>query len=136
MSIEVTQRVEFECCYIANHELNAHRYKFEATVKGPQREHDFGTVIDFRNLRNHMQSVVWDKKFLYNKYDRDTIVKKVVSDLPDEFLAETDVDLSAENICKLLVSRLQKVLDFQDPGVTVISAKLRETSDSFASWSI
>lgn len=135
MAIEVTQRVEFECCYIANQELNAHRYRFEATVIGPQREQDMGAVIDFHQLQRYMRGVSYDKKFLYSSQDMDRVVMGVVNALPDKFKERVEFQLSAENICKDMVSRLQFALDRVEPGVTVIGAKLRENTDSFASWS-
>lgn len=135
MAIEVTQRVEFECCYIVNDELNAHRYRFEVTVNGPQREQDMGAVIDFRQLRNYMDTVCFDRKFLYSSQDMNTVVVGVANALPDKFKERVDFLLSAENICKELVNRIQFILDRIEPGVTVISAKLRENSESFASWS-
>lgn len=137
MSIEVSQRVEFECSYIFGTELNAHRYKFEVTVIGPQREEDNGIVIDFKSLKNYMNSVICDHAFLYQSTVENP--GKTVAFI----LARAGVKcvgfpfmINAENMCKYFVQDLQSILNEHEPGVTVVSAKLRETNDSYTSWSL
>lgn len=135
MSVEVTCKIEFECCYLVDTELNAHRYQFEVTVNGRQRLQDNGTVIEFETLHHAMKEVAPRNAFLFdtssNNVGRDIAfimgqrgVKVVGVGFP----------LSAENICSHLVYELQDNLNKLNPGVTVTYAALRETPKSYVSW--
>lgn len=135
MPSQVTHRMEFECCYLINKDVNAHRYRLEVTVEGPQRFEDFGSVIEFSKLREYVKSVVPDKSFLI-----DTSTENLGRDVG--FMLGTrgvsvraySFQLSAENLCSNIGKQLQSILDSEEPGVTVVEVKLRENNDSFASW--
>lgn len=133
-TMEVTKRIEFECCYIQNHQIEAHRCKLEVTVDGPQRFEDFGRVITYENLQKYLNVIVPDKTFLYQWHDEKSIaVARAFVDagcrtLPFEF------EISAENLCDYFVKFLQDILDVKEPGITVLEMKFREDNNSYVSW--
>ena len=135
MRCTVSYRVEFESSYLLESELHSHRYRLEVTVDGPQRLNDHGAVIDFKTLANHVKSVYYDKQFIYG--NSQTAEELCVVDLLRRIgvpLHYIDDSLSVENFCIDIATRLQARLDQYDPGVRLIDVKLRETNDSFASW--
>lgn len=133
-SMEVTRRVEFECCYIYNNQIEAHRCKLEVTVEGPQRFEDFGTVISFESLRRYILSVVPDKTFLCDandpasKHVGDAFIDAGCRVLVCEF------SISAENLCTYIAEKLQHLLNIGEPGIQIVELKLRENNDSYVSW--
>lgn len=137
MSSKVTQVCEFECCYLIGTELNAHRYKLEITVMGPQHTEDCGKVIDFSVLLKYMFDVVPDKCFLFDTSSQN-IGREVAFILGQRNIKICGCffTLSAENICNDIVHSLQDILNTKEPGVQIVSARLRETPSSFVSWSI
>lgn len=137
MSTTVSYRTEFESCYIQRGELHAHRYRLEVTVDGPQRLEDYGRVIDFQKLASFVNRIKFDKTYLYSTHQ--TFQEKTLTDamkgLEIPVLAFPG-ELSVEAFCAKIAEDLQDVLDQHTPGVRVIEVKLRETNDSFATWSI
>lgn len=136
MDMQVTQRVEFECCYLQPSRLNAHRYKVEATVFAPQRYHDTGQVIEFSELRRIMKACVPDNTFLYCADDPEDISSDVAivlirANYPTRRLSSP---ITAESLCEHIATTLQDRLTFEYPGVIVQEVKLRETADSFVVW--
>ena len=135
MTTKVTTRAEFECCYIFDSILNAHRYRIEITVDGPQRQEDLGSVIEFSKLKKYVMTVVPNNTFIFDatceNAGRDvafTMGKHGIKIMAVSFV------LSAENICNYIVSTLQQILDLNEPGVKITNAKLRENNDSYVSW--
>ena len=134
MNMEVTKRLEFECCYVYRKEIHAHRYKLEVTVQGPQRFGDYGVVISFDNLLKYMKQVVPDKSFIYDtKEASGTYIGLAFQDYGYKAIG-FDMSISAENICNYLALSLQDILDVKEPGIQIIDLKLREDSNSFVSW--
>lgn len=136
MDMQVTQRVEFECCYLQPDRLNAHRYKVEATVFAPQRYHDTGQVIEFSELRRIMRTCVPDNAFVYCAGDTGGISSDIAvvlkrANYPTWCLSTL---VTAESLCEHIATTLQDRLTFEYPGVTVQEVKLRETTDSFVVW--
>ena len=135
MTMEVTQRVEFECCYIFNGEIESHRCKMEVTVEGPQRYQDHGVVITYDSLRKYMLSVVPNKSFLYSIEDVDGVrVNKAFTDAGCRTQGY-NFPLSSENLCKHFAETLQALFDTAEPGIVILNMKLREDNNSFVSWS-
>lgn len=135
MACTVSYRVEFESSYLLEGELHSHRYRLEVTVDGPQRLYDHGAVIDFKTLANHVKHVYYDKQFIYGNHQTNEELG-VVNLLHQIGVSVYHIDnsLSVENFCIDIATRLQARLDQYDPGVRLIEVKLRETNDSFASW--
>ena len=131
----VTQRVEFECCYLIDKELNAHRYRFEVTVEGNQFRLDKGCLISFESLKKYMKQVVPDKSFLFDSstYNIGKDIAFIMGSKGVK-ISSCPYILSAENICSAMSQDLQRLLDSQEPGVTVVSSTLRENTGSFVSW--
>ena len=134
-SVQVTQRIEFSCCYVESMRFNIHRYRMEATVVSKHPEN--GIVIAFETLKQLMKSVVpEDNSFLFSriKTGEQTALKNslemnkiAVAVLPVEIL-------TAETLCSYLARRLQNALDASKQDASVINLKLRETNDSYANW--
>lgn len=134
--MQVSRKVEFECAYIADHELEAHRYQLSVSVDGPQRQQDNGYVISFEELAAIMKESVYDKTFLINTEDYTLPVDLyIVLRRCGVLVVEFHNTLCAEQICKACVNNIQDRLDKAAPGVRVISAKLVENSNSYVSWS-
>ena len=134
MNMEVTKRVEFECCYLYNKQIEAHNCKLEVTVEGPQRFNDFGRVISYEDLTRYMKYVVPDKTFLYSSDDYDgNHVAIALLDVGCR-TGEYEFPISAENLCKHFADTLQDLLDKKEPGLRIIDLKLREDNNSYVSW--
>lgn len=134
MNMEVTKRIEFECCYIHENDIEAHRCKLEVTVEGPQRFNDFGRVISYEELTRYMRNVVPDRSFLY--WNMDVASSRVGAAFMDAGcrVQEYNFPISAENLCKYLADALQELLDTFEPGIRIIDLKLREDNNSYVSW--
>ena len=134
MNMEVTKRLEFECCYVYRDEIHAHRYKLEVTVQGPQRYNDYGVVLSFDELLRYMKQTVPDKTFVYYVKDAaGTYISKAFHDYNYRTLG-FEFPISAENICNHLALSLQDELDIHEPGIQIVDLKLREDNNSFVSW--
>lgn len=132
--MEVTKRVEFECCYICDRHIEAHHCKLEVTVEGPQRFNDFGRVIKYEDLTRYMKYVVPDKSFIFCDTDPDgVLVSKAFIDVGCTALGY-EFEISAENLCKHFADTLQDLFDKKEPGIQIIDLKLREDNNSFVSW--
>ena len=134
MNMEVTKRVDFECCYLYNKQIEAHNCKLEVTVEGPQRFNDFGRVITYEDLTRYMKYVVPDKAFLYSSDDCDgNHVASAFLDVGCRTYSY-DFQISAENLCKHFADTLQDLLDKKEPGIRILDLKLREDNNSYVSW--
>ncbi len=133
-NMEVTQRIEFECCYLFYGVLEAHRCKMEVTVAGPQRFEDHGVVITYAALQDYMKQVVPDRSFVYCRSDPSGLyVGKAFQDVNCS-VKEYDFPISAENLCKHFAEELQDLFDVKEPGIHILDMKLREDNNSFVSW--
>lgn len=132
--MNITKSVEFESGCIFQGCFEAHRYKFEVTVVCPQREIDSGVVIEFDKLSQYLESVVPDNSFIH--CFRDPVSSKIYKVFNECGMKTYIMDsiVSCENLCKNLVSNLQSILNVREPGVVVMSARLRENPNSFVSW--
>lgn len=134
MNMEVTKRVEFECCYIYNQQIEAHHCKLEVTVEGPQRFHDSGTVIAYEDLSRYMRHLVPHKAFLYWDKDTDGIhVSRAFADAGCR-VESYSFPISAENLCSYFATTLQSTFDVKEPGIRILDLKLREDNNSYVSW--
>lgn len=138
---ELTQRVDFSCCYLyydgAKYQLDANNYKFEATVVktdiNSERYLDYSRILSFESLRDIMKSVVPDKTFLYSGNYKEKMIANALydnADIPIEMYAG---QVSAEVIINKISLKLKEALR-QYPGVTLKGTKLRETVNSYVSW--
>lgn len=135
--IRVTQRTEFECCYlIPPHSVEAHRYRVEAEVKAPQRYEDEKCVMRFETLKELLKGCVPDGCFIYDVNQVHSFPYKIGVAIGNEGYPTCALKypISAETICATIAAKLQDRLTFLYPGVTLESVKLRETGDSFVSW--
>lgn len=135
--IRVTQRTEFECCYLLPpHSIEAHRYRVEAEVRAPQRYEDEHCVIRFETLKELLNGCVPNKKFLFCTSSANSFPATIAQQLQREGYPTCGLShpISAETICAIIATELQDKLNFLYPGVTVEVVRLRETADSFVSW--
>lgn len=134
MNMEVTKRIEFECCYIYNQQLEAHNCKLEVTVEGPQRFNDSGRVMSYENLSWYMKQVVPHKAFLYWDKDLDGISVGQAFAKVGCRVESYAFPISAENLCKCFADSLQDLFDEKEPGIRILDMKFREDNNSFVSW--
>lgn len=135
----VSQRVEFDCSYLVKntgkygYTLQGCRYLVEATVKNNINE-DSAFVIEFKQLRAHLVASVPDNAFLF--YHGDPLAQHIAAELDSIGVAVKAYSnvVSAEIICETIAMRLQSLLDSFNPGVLVVEVKLKENSDSFATY--
>lgn len=150
-SMQVTQRNEFECSYLMkDNTFRSVHYRVEVTVEGNQHWIDEGMVIEFTHLSEIVKSVLPDRCFVYQNAPGDSSLSG--SNITGSPTYTTEMRLagymqmleirtaaypfviSAENLCRAIGERVQDKLNLIEPGVTVVGVKLRETTDSFASW--
>lgn len=134
MQMEVTKRIEFECCYIYNKQVEAHRCKLEVTVEGPQRYYDLGRVITYEELSNYMKDVVPNHSFLYHDEDMKSMMVALAFQQAGCKVTEYPFPISAENLCSHIAESLQTILDSKEPGIRILDLKLREDNNSYVSW--
>lgn len=138
---ELTQRVDFSCCYLyydgSKYQLDANNYKFEATVIktgiNSERYLDYSRILSFETLRDLMNSVVPDKTFLYSGNYKEQMVAFAFLDNTDIPTEMYEGPVSAEVIINKISLKLQAALK-QYPGVSLKGTKLRETVNSYVSW--
>lgn len=140
----VSQRDEFECAYIMSIGdsppiLHAHHYRVEVAVSGNQRLIDHGIVIEFDKFKHYLRSVLPNNAFLYDSTseynDAGRTIATELLNLGIQTVACPFIP-SAENLAGYIARELQSILNRAAPGVTVVEVKLRETANSFATWSI
>lgn len=137
MSATVSYRYEFEAAYVQNKQLNAHRYRIEVTVDGPQRYQDYKQIIDYRTLAEYVRSVCPSDHFLLG-FDS-TMSENELAECMKRCGVKVSVrshPLTIESFCESIANELQDILNRHEPGVRVIEVKLRETNDSFATWTL
>ena len=137
MSATVSYRYEFEAAYVQNKQLNAHRYRIEVTVDGPQRYMDHSQIIDYRTLAEYVRSVCPNNQFLLGSDS--TLSERELADCMRKCgvsVSNRSHPLTIESFCESIANELQDILDRHDPGVRAIEIKLRETNDSFATWTL
>ena len=138
--MRVTQRLEFECCYISNRKLNAHRYRIEVTVSGEDRYLEDGVVIEFTKFREYIQHVVPAGKFVVGKFgysgeSEELAVRDVSRAMANcGILTQEYAEASCERMCEEIAHQLQQEFYIAEPGLIVEEVKLREDSQSFAVW--
>lgn len=151
----VVQRSEFECAYLMpkdksnrDYELNAHFYKIEATFENRSDVEDF--VLDFRICKQIMDSVLPNNCFIYNgrAVTPNGSAYTVVESAGEVEVAAAmekvgvpvkryDFKISAETLAEYFALRIQRELNAHDlANIQVRELKLRETADSFATWSL
>lgn len=136
MGATVSYRTEFEAAYIQNSELNAHRYKLEVTVGGDDRYASKQQVLDYKVLGEYVRRIVPDKHWLVSSDQSEK--EKSVADMMRSFgihVVTFPYPLCIERLCEGIAFELQDIFDRHEPGVHVTEVRLRETADSFATWS-
>lgn len=136
----MSQICSFTCAYISNvtgvRTLNAHNYRVEVTVSASDRVSP--VIIPFEELQECIESCLPDKHFLYDMCTESGPELDVVRALkncaiPTKGFAST---VTAETIVNRLARDIQNELDSNDrTDVLVRKVKLREDSNSYATWS-
>lgn len=136
----VSQRLDFECAYLSNVEdstkliLNAHQYKIEVTVSGQSTNDKF--VIEFSKLRQIIYSVVPDHYYLVDttrsSRDEDAIEAAFIN--LGVYVRKCPYRICAENLCNDLAYRIQACLSDLCIDAVVEEVKLKETTNSIATW--
>ena len=141
-NLTVSQRVEFSCFYILEEEnepkLNAHRYVFEATVECPLLYKQTNRVLPFAKFRSLCQEVVPDNSYLCsrNLLESDNRFLNLFLAIQNlEIPIRTFPDkISTEKILESVSVELHDRLKSIHPEFILKQTKLRENSNSYASW--
>ena len=151
--LEVSQRVEFSCCYLYNDPdstvLQPHTYKFEATVNCDNSYDNFGVVFSFSRFKQLCKDVVPDGCYIYNT-NFDTMILNFSSlgksfDKQEELVYKSLRDIgvrciglpymiSTERLLSDISSKLIVELKNRYPHVYLVETKLRENTNSIAIW--
>lgn len=142
----LSYRCEFEAAYIQDG-LQSHRYKIEVTVGiDPMVESEYRPgyrIIDYRILGNIVRNNVPDKSFLFGQWSYLDGANSAILDLED-ILKSLGVKtihyshpLEIEALCETISNNIQSDLDNSGrEDVKVLEVKLRETSDSYTTWTM
>lgn len=139
-SVEVSQRIEFTCCYVLKEgdvpKLNAHNYKFEATVICPENYENSGRVLSFSEFSKICKDSVPDNCFLYNTESGDAQEQAIAFAYTQYGIEAQPYSgiLSAERILNEISLILLDVLKVEHPEVFLKETRLRETTNSFVTW--
>ncbi len=128
----VTQRIEFECCYITNNVLNAHRYRLEASAASTY-DAENGASLYFQDFKQAIADAVPDGTYIYNSADSiNSTAVKVASLLDSAYIPVVGYPfmITAESLCDQIAADIQHNL----PQYRLVEVKLRETADSFVTW--
>lgn len=142
---EVSKRLEFSCAYVYKRDseafsfrLEAHNYKFEATVSksdiNDPKYLESHKVLDFEDLTRAMKNSVPDGSFVYEIDDPHQ--RNLAKSFESNFLIPTfdmPCPISAESLLNTISLMLEEELK-QYPGVVLVETKLRENASSFVSW--
>ena len=132
----ITQRVEFECCYITNNVLNAHRYKLEASVDA-RCPMDGAVSIDFREFKELLNGIVPDQTYVYYRYESpDACAVKVADILKASNISVLSCPfvITAEGLCNNIAESLLKVIELRKLPIALRELKLRENNESYVTW--
>lgn len=135
MGCEISQRVRFECCYLVDSEINAHEYQFEATVKNVGEPSASGRVLNFADLKDLIEKIVPSNRFLFDTTSQN-VGREVAFIIGQRGVPVSGYPfkLSAENLCRYFGERLSSSLEAHFSSIRVVAVKLRENSNSFATW--
>lgn len=135
----VTKHIEFECAHLLNgydggcKNLHGHSYKLEVTLIGPSQR--WGMIMDFKELKKILESVVPDHKFVGRMDDPVVIDMVAVLDKYNLDYVLYPFDTTAENMVEYFVSRINHAISSKGyKKIEVFEAKLWETSTSYAEW--
>lgn len=141
--MRITRREEFEMAHILPGyngpcgNLHGHSYKIEVTVEGPQ-DQPFGMVMDFKNLKEIIKSVVPDHRFVFNGTNTSNVERDLVEVLDKYGLKYVayPFDTTAENMvvyfANLINEIIQKIPEYENSRV--VEVNLWETTNSHATW--
>lgn len=141
MSTVVTQRAEFESCYLMPvagqpWQLNVHNYKVEVSVRTSDSAPDTHVGIEFSELKRILTEVLPDGKFLYNINAAPDSPEREIAGVFVKYAIPTrsyPFTISAENLVKQIAEDVQERL-YALYDACVDEVKLRETSQSFVTW--
>lgn len=136
--LTLSQRASFSCCYIMEGVLNAHDYKVEATIQSSNENADDSFILDFDKFKSLLKSILPDRAFLTSMIPNEN--SKLETQLCNTLrcmyipVIQYSVEICTETICAQLARMLQFELDRSGTNTKVIEFKLRETNDSYATW--
>lgn len=139
-NIEVTQRIMFSCAYLMKRsyysQLNAHDYKFEATVvrkSGISSYSNPKMIISFENLQSAMADVSFEGCFLFNSANRDEA--RLAKTFRSCNISTIDLkeDVSAEVILNAISLKLSDKMS-ENFKLYLKETKLREGNNSYVTW--
>ena len=137
-TVEVSQRIEFSCCYVVSEngipKLNAHHYKFEATVEGLENYDKTGRVLSFDAFKIICSEVCPDGSFLYDVGEQKQQLIALAFSQYGVPCVGYEFELSAERLLNEISLLLVESLKENYPEVYLKETKLRENVNSYVTW--
>ena len=141
----ITCRSRFECGYVSNDIHNSPRfhwysYVIEVSLSGNQYLIDTGRIVEFSEFQHILNSALPDRCFLtstntqcWTDLDKDFNDIFVKHGMP---VSHMDIEIfSAETLVSYFADKLQVEFDQFLPGVVIEEIRLKETPNSFVTWS-
>lgn len=142
--MRVTKVVEFETAHLLPGydggcgNLHGHSYKIEVTVEGPKDQNNFGMVMDFKDLKKAINTIVPDHRFVFGEGDE---ISQKIANILDEYnlkYIKYPFLTTAENMVGYFAELINEYIH-NELGIYhahVVQVKLWETSTSFAEWNM
>lgn len=142
--ISVTKHVDFEAAHVLPEgyngkcvNLHGHTYKAYVTLTGPRNEKEFGMVVDFKKLKQAMNEVLPDHKFLCYVGDQKNLDYKSVAEKYNNNVMLFEEPTTAEHMVGIFAKLIEDYLHFElnvSDNVQLTKMVLYETADSYATF--
>lgn len=136
-SSEITQRIRFNCDYLIHkpgggYSIQPCLYTVDATVVSTHPSEAGGRILEFAHLKQYMQEVVPDNKFIVDQSVPQPFVK-VLTDIGVS-VQFVNFEICAENLCAWIADMLKGRLYLNEVSVDVTEVVLNENGTSTARW--
>lgn len=142
--ISVTKHINFEAAHVLPEgyngkcrNLHGHSYRAYVTVTGPRNKNEFGMVVDFKKLKEAMNEILPDHKFLCYVKDEKNLAYKQVAEKYDNKVMLFDEPTTAEYMVGIFANMIEEYLHNElgvSEDVQLTKMVLYETEDSYATF--
>ena len=142
--VSVTKHINFEAAHVLPEgyngkcrNLHGHSYSAFVTVTGPRNDKDFGMVVDFKQLKEAMNEILPDHKFLCYIHDEKNMDYKKVAEKYDNKVMLFEEPTTAEYMVTIFPQLIEDYMHNElnvSKNVQVTKMVLYETRDSYAEY--
>lgn len=142
--VSVTKHINFEAAHVLPEgyngkcrNLHGHSYSAFVTVTGPRNDKDFGMVVDFKQLKEAMNEILPDHKFLCYIHDEKNMDYKKVAEKYDNKVMLFEEPTTAEYMVTVFPQLIEDYMHNElnvSKNVQVTKMVLYETRDSYAEY--